>query len=110
LRNHVPREIEFLKLPCSVIGELEPVHPRLNVGRKTTHSTVRASPAKGLPEDQCPLYPESGHRNRPRYQLRRTNSGSLAIFAAIRRASSFVRGLGRCESTAWPFEILPLWA
>jgi hypothetical protein len=39
--------------------------------------------------------PESGHRNRPAYYLRRTNSGSLAILAAIRRASSFVSSLGR---------------
>jgi len=30
--------------------------------------------------------PESGHRNRPADYLRRTGSGSLAIFAAIRRA------------------------
>ena len=30
--------------------------------------------------------PESVHRNRPAYYLRRTNSGSLAIFAAIRSA------------------------
>jgi hypothetical protein len=39
------------------------------------------------------LTPNSGHRKRPRYQLRRTNSGSLAIFTAIRRASSFVSNL-----------------
>jgi len=32
--------------------------------------------------------PESGHRNRPAYYLRRSNSGSLAIFAAIRRAGT----------------------
>ena len=36
--------------------------------------------------------PESGHRNRHVYHLRRTNSGSFAIFAAIRRASSLVSG------------------
>src|SRR5262249_5991090 len=45
----------------------------------------------------CPRHvrftPESGHRNRPAYYLRRTSSGSLAIFAAIRRASSFVSSL-----------------
>jgi hypothetical protein len=34
--------------------------------------------------------PESGHRNRPAYYLRRTNSGSLAMFAAIRRASALL--------------------
>jgi hypothetical protein len=39
--------------------------------------------------------PESGHRNRPAYSLRRSNSGSLAIFAATRRASSFAEQLGR---------------
>jgi len=32
--------------------------------------------------------PKSGHRNRPADYLRRTGSGSLAIFAAMRRASS----------------------
>ena len=37
--------------------------------------------------------PESGHRNRPAYYLRRSKSGSLAIFAAVRRASSWVSGL-----------------
>ena len=37
--------------------------------------------------------PESGHRNRPAYYLRRSNSGSLAIFAATRRASSFASNL-----------------
>src|SRR5262249_33114657 len=37
----------------------------------------------------CPRHvrftPKSGHRNRHVYHLRRDNSGSLAIFAAIRR-------------------------
>ena len=37
--------------------------------------------------------PESGHRNRPAYYLRRTSSGSLAIFAAIRRDSWPIVGL-----------------
>ena len=37
--------------------------------------------------------PKSGHRNRPAYYLRRTNSGSLAMFAAILRASSLVSNL-----------------
>jgi hypothetical protein len=32
--------------------------------------------------------PESGHRSRHVYHLRRSNSGNLAIFAAIRRALS----------------------
>src|SRR5262249_33235937 len=45
----------------------------------------------------CPRHvrftPESGHRNRRAYYLRRINSGSLAIFAAIRRAASFVSSL-----------------
>jgi hypothetical protein len=31
--------------------------------------------------------PESGHRNGPAYHLQRISSGSLAIFAAIRRAN-----------------------
>jgi hypothetical protein len=35
--------------------------------------------------------PESGHRNRHAYHFRRNSSGSLAIFAAIRRASPAVR-------------------
>jgi len=37
--------------------------------------------------------PESGHWNLPAYYLRRSNSGSLAIFAAIRCASSLVSNL-----------------
>ena len=37
--------------------------------------------------------PKSGHRNRPAYYLRRSNSGSLAMSAAIRRASSRVSRL-----------------
>ena len=54
------------------------------MGQKRTLEHLRAMSA---------LPPESGHRNRPAYDLRRTNSGSLAIFAAIRRASSHVRQL-----------------
>src|SRR6516165_2993165 len=37
--------------------------------------------------------PETGHRNRHAYHPRRTNSGSFAIFAAIRRASSSISNL-----------------
>jgi hypothetical protein len=43
--------------------------------------------------DNVRYTPESGPRNRPRYQLRRTNSGSLRVFAAIRRALSLVSSL-----------------
>ena len=39
------------------------------------------------------LPPKADIGTGPRYQLRRDNSGSLAIFAAIRRASSFVSSL-----------------
>ena len=68
-------------------------------------------------EARCPLWvksghsgllgdvrfaPKSGHRNRPAYYLRRSNSGSLAIFAAIRRASSRVSGLAAdLQSLIW---------
>jgi hypothetical protein len=37
--------------------------------------------------------PKSGYRNRHVYHLRRSNSGCFAMFAAIRRASSFVSNL-----------------
>jgi hypothetical protein len=36
--------------------------------------------------------PESGHRNRPAYYLRRISSGSLAKFAAIRRTTTVAVG------------------
>jgi hypothetical protein len=37
--------------------------------------------------------PKSGHWNRHEYHLRRSNSGSFAILAAIRRVSSLVSSL-----------------
>jgi hypothetical protein len=43
--------------------------------------------------------PESGHRNRHVYHLRRTNSGSSAIFAAIRRA--FAGGSRSRQGIEW---------
>src|SRR5262249_59106739 len=48
--------------------------------------------------------PKSGHRNRHVYQFRRDNSGSLAIFAAIRRASSLLSALsGSVKKDSGPY-------
>jgi hypothetical protein len=54
------------------------------LGQKRTFECVRGMSA---------LPPKADIGTGPAYYLRRTNSGSLAIFAAIRRASSLVSNL-----------------
>jgi hypothetical protein len=48
--------------------------------------------------------PKSGHWNRHVYHLRRDNSDSLAIFAAIRRALSLVSSFAADSPVASPLE------
>src|SRR5262245_37848128 len=54
------------------------------LGQKRTFAVQRSMSA---------LPPKADIRTGPRYYLRRTSSGSLAIFAAIRRATYFVSSL-----------------
>ena len=63
-------------------GSLEVVKTAIRNVRFGSKADIEARPIN------VRFTPESGHRNRPAYYLRRTSSGSLAIFAAIRRASS----------------------
>jgi hypothetical protein len=96
LRNDVPREIGFLELPCGFVGELEPRSFSLqSLRHKQRIVLFQASPAKGLRRvRRGSLDRRTKVRFTPQKQTSELglvtfgadSSGSLAMFAAIRRA------------------------
>ena len=122
------------RLPLRFLHVTSPYHPSLKVAAASSvaptnvsfYSTLRAGISRpGFDRDQnakrrfCDhaqladkfreannvrFTLESGHRNRPAYYLRRISSGSLAIFAAIRCASSDVVAIDD-GFTEWPFRL-----